>query len=69
MQFKVTLFAKLALWYSKRKDRLEEWHKWYAWYPVDVLNNDYCWMEKVYRRRVTMKSLIGSYTVWEYRPV
>lgn len=66
MQFNVTLFDKLSLWHRRREANLEEWHTWFAWYPVDVLNHNYRWLEKVGRRRVTKSSLIGPYTVWEY---
>jgi hypothetical protein len=25
------------------------WHKWFAWHPVYVGNNEYVWLEFVYR--------------------
>lgn len=47
----------------KRQDLKEryEWHKWFAWYPVSVNDNEYRWLEYVYRRLYTPTGLDRSH--------
>ncbi len=46
---------------KKRIQRLQKLHPWFAWYPVKVNDEDWRFLEKVYRR-----NLMDTCTIFVY---
>ena len=49
-------------------DPVSHWHKWFAWYPVDVSENNRCWLKPVWR--IASKASYDGYGgyIWKYFP-
>lgn len=54
---------KVPIRYDVKRAMIDKWHSWFAWYPVRVGITEFCWLERVERKRNS--DWFGDY--WEYR--
>lgn len=56
----------LATIFTKRYERLRNWHTWFAWYPVRIADGICVWWEYVERIN-TGPACLDGWDEWEYR--